>query len=161
MGLQRHLRLVPEHIEKPAIDSAVKVAFATTDRKHVDQHFGAAQTLAIYAVTPTDAVLLEVAQFSHPLQDGHEDKLAAKLAVLEGCAAVYCQAVGGSAIRQLLNRGVQPLRVEEGTVIEALLQALQMELQTQPGTWLTRSIERRGPAGNARFDRMEAEGWRE
>lgn len=161
MGLQRHLRLVPERTETPAIDIIVKVAFATTDRKHVDQHFGAAQTLAIYAVTPTDAVLLEVAQFSHPLQDGHEDKLAAKLAVLEGCTAVYCQAVGGSAIRQLLNRGVQPLRVEAGTVIESLLQTLQVELQTQPSTWLTCNSERRGPAGDARFDRMEAEGWQE
>ncbi len=160
MGLQRHLRILPGRTEAPAMLPTLKVAFATTDRKHVDQHFGSASAFVIYAVTPEQAVLLEVAQFENRLQDGHEDKLAAKLDLLEGCAAVYCQAVGGSAIRQLLQRGIQPLRIEEGAVIDRLLGELQQELRTGGLGWLTQA-PRRQADGLDRFAAMEAEGWQE
>ncbi|MEI6746113.1 MAG: NifB/NifX family molybdenum-iron cluster-binding protein, partial [Methylococcaceae bacterium] len=42
---------------------------------HVDQHFGSAQSFAIYAVNPEQAELLEAAQFGNLAQDGNEDKL--------------------------------------------------------------------------------------
>ena len=160
MGLQRHLRILPGRTEAPAMLPTLKVAFATTDRKHVDQHFGSASAFVIYAVTPEQAVLLEVAQFENRLQDGHEDKLAAKLGLLEGCAAVYCQAVGGSAIRQLLQRGIQPLRVEEGAVIDHLLGGLRQDLRTGGSGWLAKAQQQQAD-GLDRFAAMEAEGWQE
>jgi len=161
MGLQRHLRILPGRTEAPAMLPTLKVAFATSDRKHVDQHFGSASAFVIYAVTPEQAVLLEVAQFENLLQDSHEDKLAAKLALLEGCAAVYCQAVGGSAIRQLLQRSIQPLRVEEGAVIDHLLGELQQEWRTGGSGWLAKAAQGRPADGLYRFAAMEAEGWQE
>ena len=132
----------------------LKVAFATTDRKHVNQHFGSASAFVIYAVTPAQAGLLGVAQFDDLLQDGHEDKLAAKLELLQGCDAVYCQAVGGSAIRQLLQRGIQPLRVEEGVAIDHLLGELQQECGRRCG------CRRREPVGQW-FGSAIGEGWQE
>ena len=161
MGLQRHLRILPGRTEAPVMLPTLKVAFATSDRKHVDQHFGSASAFVIYAVTPKQAVLLEVAQFENLLQDSHEDKLAAKLALLEGCAAVYCQAVGGFAIRQLLQRGIQPLRVEEGAVIDHLLDGVQQKLQASGSGWLAKAAQRRQADGLDRFAAMEAEGWQE
>jgi nitrogen fixation protein NifX len=160
MGLQRHLRILSGRTEAPAMLPTVKVAFASSDRKHVDQHFGSACAFVIYAVNPDQAVLLEVAQFENRLQDGHEDKLAAKLELLEGCAAVYCQAVGGSAIRQLLQRGIQPLRLEEGATIEHLLDGLQQEFRTGGPDWLAKARQRRVDTLD-RFVAMEAEGWQE
>ena len=160
MGLQRHLRILPGRTEAPALLPTLKVAFATTDRKHVDQHFGSASAFVIYAVTPEQAVLLEVAQFENRLQDGHEDKLAAKLELLRGCTAVYCQAIGGSAIRQLLQRGIQPRRIEEGAMIDRLLSELQQELRTGGLSWLTKA-QRRQADDLDRFAVMEAEGWQE
>jgi nitrogen fixation protein NifX len=77
------------------------VAFATSDRHQVDEHFGAASAMLIYAVTSDQATVVEFAQFGELDQDGHESKLAAKLALLQGCAVVYCQAgrrLGDSAI---------------------------------------------------------------
>lgn len=142
----------------------IKAAFATSNRHHVNQHFGAASGLLIYAVTPEQATLLEFAQFGEFDQDRHEDKLAAKLALLRGCAVVYCEAVGGSAIQQLLTAGVQPLRVESGTSISFLLTELQAALRSDAPAWLHRSIARQRETGDqagARFAAMEAEGWQE
>ena len=142
----------------------IKAAFATSDRHKVDQHFGAASGLLIYTVTPEQTTMVEFAQFSGLDRDGHEDKLAAKLALLQGCAVVYCQAVGGSAIQQLLAAGVQPMRVEAGTAISPLLFDLQAALRgSQAPTWLNRAIarQRQAESTDARFAMMEAEGWRE
>ncbi|MDG4563148.1 MAG: NifB/NifX family molybdenum-iron cluster-binding protein [Candidatus Competibacter sp.] len=143
---------------------SIKAAFATSDRHKIDQHFGTATAILIYAVTPDQATVVEFAQFGDLDQDGHEDKLAAKLALLQGCTVVYCQAVGGSAIQQLLAVGVQPIRVEAGTAIAPLLAELQTAMRGgQAPVWLNRAIARQQEteSAEARFAAMEAEGWRE
>ncbi|MFO1424616.1 MAG: NifB/NifX family molybdenum-iron cluster-binding protein [Candidatus Competibacteraceae bacterium] len=143
---------------------AIKAAFATSDRHKIDQHFGTASAILIYAVTPEQATMVEFAQFGDLDQDGHEDKLAAKLALLQGCTVVYCQAVGGSAIQQLLAAGVQPMRVEAGAAIAPLLADLQTALRGgQAPAWLNRAIarQRQPQSADERFAMMEAEGWRE
>ncbi len=164
----RHLRILDNTVDHPAMthSSALTVAFATTDRKQVNQHFGSAQAFVIYALSAEQATLVEIAQFGDAAQDGHEDKLASKLELLEGCSAVYCQAVGGSAIRQLLGIGVQPIKVAEGTLIENVLEDLQQQLQSaNPVAWLMKAMKRQQIQAEAshtdRFAAMEAEGWRE
>jgi len=164
MALRRHLRILAGGIEERCMTPSIKAAFATSDRHRVDQHFGAASALLIYAVTPDQATMVEFAQFGELDRDGHEDKLAAKLALLQGCAAVYCQAVGGSAIQQLLALGIQPIRVDADTAIAPLLAALQASLRGDGApAWLNRAIARqRGDEGtDERFAMMEAEGWQE
>jgi nitrogen fixation protein NifX len=192
--------------------TALKVAFATADMKHVDQHFGAAQAFAIYAVDRDQVCFVEASEFGRldmdsrsegrrrgPIEDGdptpggatgpssseleapvsrrrshpraagyllnasghYEDKLAAKIAVLEGCVAVYSQAIGASAINQLKAKGIQPVKVAPDTPIAQLLASLQEELREGPSSWLARAIADSLPADPGRFDRMEAEGWSE
>jgi nitrogen fixation protein NifX len=143
------------------MNPTLKVAFATTDRKHVNQHFGSAQTFVIYSVSQEQTALVEIAEFGELSQDGHEAKLAGKLELLKGCAAVYCQAVGGSAIRQLIAHGIQPIRVDENTAIEQLLRDFKGELETDSSSWLAKTSKRQGSSDAKRFDAMEAEGWQE
>jgi nitrogen fixation protein NifX len=139
----------------------LKVAFATSNSQTVDQHFGSAQSFAIYGVNPESTQLLGVSEFGRLEQDGNEDKLAAKIDMLDGCVAVYCRACGASAVRQLLASNVQPIKVGEDATIVDLLAALQAELREGPSSWLAKAIERqRGPDQN-RFDAMAAEGWDE
>ncbi len=140
MRIQRRLRIPVDPDETP-MNGIVKVAFASTDRKRVDQHFGSAGAFAIYAIGQERTTLLEVVQFEDQRQDGHEDKLAIKLALLEGCAAVYCVAVGGSAIRQLIARGVQPVRVSEGTPIAPLPRELKTGLRQGASPWLGKAMD--------------------
>lgn len=161
MTLQRRLQLVGCDTEDQWMDTALRVAFATSDMKHVDQHFGAAQSFAIYAVNPDKACLVEASEFGKLDMDGNEDKLAAKIAALDGCIAVYSQAVGASAISQLKAKGIQPVKVSPGADIGDLLQALRDELRQGPSTWLAKAIASTTPADPRRFDAMEEEGWEE
>jgi nitrogen fixation protein NifX len=164
MALRRHLRILTGGIEERRVTPSIKAAFATSDRHRVDQHFGVASALLIYAVTSEQATVIEFAQFGDLDRDGHEDKLAAKLALLQGCAVVYCQAVGGSAIQQLLALGVQPIRVDAGAAIAPLLAALQTAMRGGAApAWLNRAIvrQRQTESTDTRFVAMEAEGWQE
>jgi nitrogen fixation protein NifX len=137
----------------------LKVAFATDDRVRVNQHFGASQGFAIFALDGERSQLVGVAEFSRESMDGNEDKLPAKIAALSGCAAVYCLAVGGSAVRQLLAGGVQPLRLDEETPIERLLAELQRAVREGGVPWVEKALHREKDA--SRFDRMAEEGWQE
>lgn len=143
------------------METAIKVAFATTDMLHVNQHFGSARSFAIYAVDPEQAELLEVAQFGTLAQDGNEDKLSYKLQFLDGCVAVYCQAVGASAIKQIIAQGVQPIKVHEGCQIRDLLKDLQLEMKTGPSSWLAKALRPKPSLDSLKFNEMEEEGWQE
>ena len=151
----RHLRVLDEDND----DSLLKVAFATSDRKTVNQHFGSAKCFAIYGVSPEAARLLTVTEFGDLAQDGNEDKLTNKLEMLSECIAVYCRACGASAVRQLMAIGVQPVKVSEGAKISDLISALQQELIEGPSNWLAKAIRRQQSVDGSRFDSMETEGW--
>ena len=140
---------------------SLRVAFASSDRVFVDQHFGAASAFAIHAIDTDSSVLVEVAEFIETAMDGHEGKLAAKIDLLAGCAAVYCQAVGASAVQQLLAKGIQPIKVPDGTTINALIGVLQQELRAGPAGWLAKALARGRPRGEDRFVAMDEEGWQE
>jgi nitrogen fixation protein NifX len=161
MTIERRLRVLNCGEDAMQTDTAVRVAFATSDMRHVDQHFGAAESFAIYAVDPQRSSLVEAVEFGALAMDGNEDKLAAKITALAGCIAVYCQAVGASAINQLLAQGVQPVKVGPGTPVTELIAALQGELRAGPSAWLARAIEQQQPRDGRRFDAMEADGWGE
>lgn len=154
----RHLKLVHSTEAAPAM--SVKIAFASADRKTVDQHFGAAEAFVIYELSEHDARMVEAVEFhdSDTSMDGHEGKLAAKITLLAGCAAVYCNAVGASAIKQLLAANVQPMKVPEGTAVDELLCGLNQAMLSEPPAWLAKHLKT-GDAG--RFDAMDAEGWSE
>jgi nitrogen fixation protein NifX len=150
----RHLRLVTP-IEEA--DMTVKIAFASSDRRAVNQHFGAAEAFAIYELDASSTRMIEVAEFMETAMDGHEGKLAAKVELLGDCAAVYCNAAGASAIQQLLAKGIQPMRVDEGTLIDELLAGLQKNLANDPPVWLAKHLKKQSGAG--RF--AEDEEWQE
>jgi nitrogen fixation protein NifX len=158
----RHLKLVHSTDKAAAMadKNSVKIAFASSDRRVVDQHFGAAEAFCIYQLAEDDARLVEVAEFhdSDVAMDGHEGKLAGKIALLEGCAAVYCNAVGASAIKQLLAAGIQPMKVPEGMAVDELLCGLNQSLKNEPPAWLAKRLQAKD---DDRFAAMEAEGWSE
>lgn len=149
----------PVPSESPATRPGIRVAFATDDMREVNQHFGSAKTFAVYSVDQDTHALVEVAEFGRLEQDGNEAKLAAKIDLLDGCAAVYCEAMGASAIRQVMAAGIQPVKVYRGSLIADLLEDLQNELRTGPSAWVAKAIARQTADDPARFARMEAEGW--
>ena len=127
----------------------------------VNQHFGSAKSFAVYAVDMENAQLLEAVQFGELKQDGNEDKLSVKIELLNGCAAVYCQAIGGSAINQLVVNNIQPVKVHEGSKITNLIIDLQNEMKAGPSSWLAKAINQHKSPDPERFNQMEDEGWEE
>ena len=161
MATQRCLQVLHPSSEESSMENSVKVGFATSDISRVDQHFGVAKSFAIYLVNRERSALLEVVQFDSTSMDGEEDKLAPKIAALDGCVAVYSQAAGASAIGQLKKRGIQPIKVSADASVTELLRSLREELRDGPSAWLARAIEAQKPADPERFERMDAEGWEE
>ena len=158
MQLQRQLRVVDPVVD---IESGLKIAFATTDLKKVNQHFGSAKSFAIYALNMDQFTLLEVAQFGRLAQDGNEDKLAVKMSALNGCDAVFSQAMGSSAVQQLLRLNIQPIRVDAGSKIPELIESLQEDMRSGATGWVSKALAAHGQPDTNRFDDMEAEGWSE
>jgi len=161
MSLTRRMHIVQGPDESKFMETALKIAFATTDMETVNQHFGSAKSFAVYAVDMENAELLEAAQFGELSQDGNEDKLSVKIELLDGCAAVYCQAVGGSAINQLIAKNIQPVKVHEGGKIKDLIVDLQNEMKAGPSSWLAKAINQHKSPDPDRFKKMEDEGWDE
>ncbi len=161
MSLTRRMHVVQSEQQQVAMNTSLKIAFASTDMAHVNQHFGSAKSFAIYALNPEQIEFLEAAQFGQLEQDGNEDKLAVKFELLKGCAAVYCQAVGASAVKQMVALGIQPVKVNEDTPIEKLLDDLQSELRSGPSSWLARAIKQQTGGDSSRFDQMADEDWQE
>jgi nitrogen fixation protein NifX len=161
MSLTRRLALVQGPDENKFMETALKIAFATTDMETVNQHFGSAKSFAVYAVDMENSQMLEAAQFGELSQDGNEDKLSVKLELLSGCAAVYCQAIGGSAINQLIAKNIQPVKVHEGGKIKDLIVDLQNEMKAGPSSWLAKAINQYKSPDPDRFKKMEDEGWDE
>ncbi|GAA5182083.1 MULTISPECIES: NifB/NifX family molybdenum-iron cluster-binding protein [Niveibacterium] len=137
----------------------LRVAFASRDRVHVDQHFGAAEGFVIFTVDAERARLAGVLEFPPENMDGNENKLGERIRALEGCAAVYCLAVGGSAVRQLLAANIQPIRLENAASIDPLLNSIRDAINAGGVQWIDRRIHR--DTDDSRFERMAAEGWQE
>ena len=148
------------HGEDPS-DWLMTIAFATSDRKTVDQHFGSAVSFSIYGISFERYQLLSVAEFSPPGKDDAEDKLKIKLDTLASCVAVYSRACGASAVRQLITRGIQPVKVSDGAPIEDLIAELQQELKEGPSSWLAKAMRRQQGEAAERFDAMDSDGWTE
>ncbi|MCK9282677.1 MAG: NifB/NifX family molybdenum-iron cluster-binding protein [Rhodocyclaceae bacterium] len=138
----------------------LRVAFASTDRATINQHFGAAEGFVVYGLDAERAQLAEVIEYPPESMDGNENKLPAKIQALSGCAAVYCLAAGASAVRQLLANGIQPIRLDDEAAIEPILAQLRDAIRHGGIAWVDKAVKlQSGDAG--RFDRMAAEGWDE
>jgi nitrogen fixation protein NifX len=119
----------------------MKIAFATQDRKHVDAHFGWAQNIAIYDVSPDGHRFLETVEFTSDLQeDGNEDKLTPKIEAIKDCAILYVAAIGGSGAARVVAQRVHPIKVSEPEPIDALLDKLQTVLGGTPPPWLRKAM---------------------
>lgn len=144
-----------------SIPNRLTVAYASQDGEMVDQHFGSAQGFFVYQVDGDSATFVASKIFPKELKDGNEDKLKPKLKWLVGCDLVYCGSVGGSATKQLVAIGVNPVVVKEGPDVEEMIEELQSELNGEPSAMLRRILLKKAPKEDSRFDDMDDDDWEE
>lgn len=131
---------------------APTLAFASSNGREVDGHFGSAPRFYLYAIKAERFQLLGIVDCE--TGEGHDsNRLGARIAALSGCRVVLCNEIGQGALRQLRDVGIEALRVPEGAGVMALLKSWQAgELGMGPRA----SAE---PAG--RFDQYLEEGWQD
>lgn len=121
----------------------MKVAFATKDLIHVDDHFGWAKQFAVYNVTKEGYSVCPVIQ-SPEDHNEEEDKINYKIDALNGVSIVYVQAIGPTAAAKVINARIHPIKISEPTTIENALQQLQTMLAGNPPPWIKRIIALEG-----------------
>ena len=127
----------------------LRIAFATSDRATVNLHFGGAESLLIYDVSPGEAELVGEATFLKAEQVGEagragitgtaNDKVIPKLDFVDGCAAVYAASIGASSVRRLMALGIQPVVVDNGHDIVDLLNEVSLALVHGGLGWVDRA----------------------
>jgi len=124
----------------------LRIAVATTDGTAVDEHFGRSSRFDVYDLDPEASALVETRRLE--LTGDHDDRAPSRLAAVRDCAIVHVTAIGPSAAAQVVNAGVMPLKVPEGTPVADVVRRLQAVLGGTPPPWL-RKLLRRDDAGLA------------
>jgi nitrogen fixation protein NifX len=127
----------------------LRIAFATSDRKTVNHHFGGTEGLVIFDVSPGEADFLDFAVFPPAEKEGEvvrdgitgsvQDKVVAKLEFVKSCHAVYAYSIGSSSTRRLMQLGVQPVIVKEGAEILGLLNEISRALAQGGVAWIDKA----------------------
>ena len=121
----------------------MKIAFTTSDRVHINAHFGAADEIDVYEISDEGYRFLETLNFDDQLQEeNNESRLAPKLAALEDCTIIYVVAIGGSAAARLIKKGVTPVKARsEEEEISEVLNKLVKTLKGNPPPWLRKALQ--------------------
>jgi nitrogen fixation protein NifX len=130
----------------------MKVAFATTDGRLVDEHFGRAGMFMIYEFTKDGyadmgpRVFAEGRDIAVESTKGqgslHDFAVEDKVEKLADCKIVYVTAVGGPSAARLTKHGMMPVKVVEGSDIEELAGQLLTVIKTSPPPWLKKLLSR-------------------
>jgi len=116
----------------------MKVAFASKDGIHVNEHFGWCQAFYIYEVNEESFELLKIVDSSQKYED-EVDKLTYKIESLDGSDIVYVTQIGPKASNMVKLAGVYPLKASsEEEKIEEVIASLQKLMRGNAPLWLKR-----------------------
>jgi nitrogen fixation protein NifX len=132
----RRLDLIEPH-KKRGI--AMRVAFASSDKVNINEHFGMAPNFVIWEIEPDESRLAGVVQVA-ATGDDEDDKIAARLAALTDCAIVYVTQIGGPAAARLVANKIHPLKSKEPETIASAVEKLQEVLRNNPPPWMKKAM---------------------
>ncbi len=130
----------------------MKIAFATTDGRIVDEHFGRAGVFSIYEMTERGCRFLETRKFADGVDQAvvstrskgqeHEDAVQDKVERLADCKLIYLTEIGGPSAARLVKKGVMPMKVKEATSIENAINQLLGTIRQSPPPWLRKALNK-------------------
>lgn len=127
-----------------AMNSALRVAFATKDMEEVNAHFGGAKEFVVYNVSKEGYEVSEVIKTdTSELED--DDKTDFRVRALKGVNIMYCESIGGTAAAKVIRAGIHPMKVNEPTPIEDLLKNLVQMINGNPPPWVKNIIHMETP----------------
>jgi nitrogen fixation protein NifX len=125
------------------MSDGLRVAFASTDGRNVDQHFGQAGAFYVWQIGPETAEMVgKVTAIT--TADDEEDRIAARASAIADCAIVYTVQIGGPAAAKLVSRRIHPMKTAREVPIAEVVEKLQDVLRGTPPPWLRKAMA--GPA---------------
>lgn len=126
----------------------MKVAFASTDKVHINGHFGRAEEFCIWNIG------LDHAEFSGIVQvniegDDEADRIESRCSGLAGCAMVYVAEIGGPAAARLVAKKIHPIKSKDHAPITETVIKLQDVLRNNPPPWLRKAMLKKPVPGSA------------
>lgn len=117
----------------------MKIAFATTDDIHVNQHFGWCKEFTLYEITEDTFTFLRKVDSSIEIED-EIDKLTYKIECLEESDVLVVQQIGPKASRMVQSCGIFPMQTSnENEKIEDILKKL-IKMKENPPIWMRRLL---------------------
>lgn len=118
----------------------IKIAFASKDNIHVNQHFGWCEKFYVYEVDGDNYSLLEEIDSSLKKEEEVE-KLTYKIECVEGCDIIYVAQIGPKAANMVQSAGIYPMRASnEEEKIEDVIKSIQKMINGNAPLWLKRII---------------------
>lgn len=118
----------------------MKIAFASKDNIHVNQHFGWCEKFYIYELGGDSAALVDEIDSSQKLEEEVE-KLTYKISCVQGCDIIYVSQIGPKAAAMVQAAGIYPLRSSnENEKIEDTINSIQKMIKNNPPLWLKRIL---------------------
>jgi len=117
--------------------NGIKVAFATKDMQTINAHFGGAKEFVVYEVSKEGFTLNGVIKTDTSDLSG-DDKTDFKVKALESVNIMYCESIGGTAAAKVIRAGIHPMKVQEPTLIETILNDLIKMINGNPPPWVKR-----------------------
>jgi len=117
----------------------MNVAFASTDKVHIDEHFGRAEEFIIWKVGPETASFNGIVQVSTTGVD-EADRIESRCAGLADCALVYVAEIGGPAAARLVAKKIHPIKSKTKAPISDTIEQLQELLRGNQPPWLSKAL---------------------
>ncbi|ORJ58751.1 nitrogen fixation protein NifX [Geothermobacter hydrogeniphilus] len=117
----------------------MKVAFASTDKVHINEHFGKAKEFYLWEIGPDAAEFTGILQVDEGDGDA-DDRIEARSAALADCALVYVGQIGGPAAARLVAKKIHPLKSKTAEPITEVVTRLQEVLRGSPPPWLRKAM---------------------
>ncbi len=128
----------------------MRVAFATTDEKTIDEHFGRAGTFAIYEITEAGYRFIEMRKFAQGQDKAivdtkdmgplHDSAVQGKVERLADCKLIYLTEIGGPSAARLVKKGIMPMKVKEPIPIQTALDQLEDMIKKSPPPWIKKAM---------------------
>jgi nitrogen fixation protein NifX len=147
----RQLRLIDGGTRNAAVPTKtgagprVRVAIASRDGKALNAHFGFAEKLMVYDVTPRThrlvQVVTSVADDSRSrTAESEDDAIGPKVAALAGCDLLFVLAIGPPAAAKVIRANIHPIKVKDPEEIETVIARVQTMMNGEPPSWLRRAL---------------------
>jgi nitrogen fixation protein NifX len=130
----------------------MKVAFATTDGKQVDEHFGRAGMFAIYEINEGGHNFVAMRKFADGMDMAvvdtkdkgplHDSAVQNKVDKLADCKIIYLTEIGGPSAARLVKKGIMPMKMKEIVSIESALEQLLETIKKSPSPWLRKALSK-------------------